>query len=72
MGGGETSAKTFPPSMLVVDGRLLTVKILLDPSRLLLLLCHCAAKVEKRHVELDRLDRRLDALHGVRPAQVNF
>lgn len=29
-----------------------------------------AAKVEKRHVELDRLERRLDALHAVRPAQV--
>jgi hypothetical protein len=28
-----------------------------------------AAKVEKRHVELDRMERRLDALHAVRPAQ---
>ncbi len=31
--------------------------------------CLATAKAEKRHVELDRMERRLVALHAIRPAQ---
>ena len=32
-------------------------------------MAYSAAKVEKRHTELDRMERRLDSLHAIKPVQ---